>query len=128
MIKRIGGGNNGRDHRRRSANRQLKQRLRRFTRQVISQPQQAILVGLANLLQPFLRHAVTQQIAIGDLREKRRLGRSLLLPFHVDGNRDFLNRLPHFNQLGSAGLGMGFQPAPLRPLIGVIVMIDVTQH
>ena len=41
---------------------------------------------------------------------------------------DFLNRLPHFNQLCCAGLGMGLQFAPFGPLIGVVVVIHVAQH
>ena len=45
------------------------------------------------------------------------------------GHDDFLlNCLPHFNQLRCAGLGVGFELSPFRPMVGVIVVIHVAQH
>ncbi len=54
-----------------------------------------------------------------DLGEERRLGRSLSLLLHVDGNDDFLNRLANLHKLRGAGLRVRLQPAPLGPLVGL---------
>jgi len=41
---------------------------------------------------------------------------------------NLLHGLPYLNQLRCTGFGMGFQLAPLCPVVGLVVMINITQE
>ena len=47
---------------------------------------------------------------------------------HVDRDDDLLHRLADLDQLRRAGLGMRLQLAPLGPVVGLVVMIDVAEQ
>ena len=113
---------------RRFANGQLKQRLSCFARQMLGQVQKIVFVGVLHLLNPVRWNPVTQKVLFRDVIEKKWLGRQSLIRCCITGHGDFLNCLVYFNQLGCAGLGMGFQFAPHGPFVGVVVVVYVAQH
>ena len=47
---------------------------------------------------------------------------------HVHRDNDLLDRLAYLDQLCCAGFRMRFQFAPLRPVIGLVVVIDVAEQ
>ena len=46
---------------------------------------------------------------------------------HIGGNANFLHGLADFNQLCRTGFGMGFQLAPLGPLVCLVMVIDIAK-
>ena len=111
-----------------TADRQFQQRLCRFTWQMLHQVEEAVFVGVAYVLQPFIRNATAQEIAVGYLGEQQRFRRRLRPCLHDPRHSDLLNRLPHFHQLRRTRLRMDLQPAAYCPLVGVIMVVHVTKH
>jgi hypothetical protein len=111
-----------------AAGRQFKQGLGRLGRRVIGQLEQRILVGRADVGQPFCGHPVPEQLVVADVGEERpcRLQRQLGLP--MDRPPQLLHRLANLHQLRGARLRMGFQLAALGPGVGSVVMIDVAKQ
>lgn len=115
--------------RRRAAGRQFKQGFGRLTGQVVGQFQQRILVGSLHIGQPPLRHAIGQQLGVTIFREQFRLlprGRPAVLD--VLRNEDLLDTLADLDKLRCAGGRVHFQLAPLGPLIGLVVVIDIAEQ
>ena len=50
------------------------------------------------------------------------------LRLHVDRDNDLLHGLPNLDQLRGAGLRMRLQLAPLRPVIRLVVVVDVAEQ
>ncbi len=76
------------------------------------------------------RHAVAEQFVVGRCRRtaacfgglRRRFG------LHVDRDDDLLHRLANLDQLRRARLRMRLQLAPLGPVVGLVVVIDVAEQ
>src|SRR5579863_5676 len=115
------------------ARRQIQERLGSLARQVIRQFQQRILIGEADIRQPFGGDAIPQQLVLRDAGKQRwlqsrGLGDRWLLHLHVLRDDDLLHRLPNFDELRRAGLGVCFELPPFGPLIRVVVMTDIAQQ
>ncbi len=127
MRKRVGRRCNPR-HLRCAAGGQLQHRFHGFGRQVGSQGQQAIFIGLPHIVQPLFGHAISQQLLIRHAKQWTthlpRCGFSL----DVRGNHDFADRLAQLDHLRSAGRRMGFEFPPFGPTVGAIVVIDVAEQ
>ena len=100
---------------------------------MIGQIEQRVFVGCVHILQPFHRHAVTEQLVIADADKQGRLRHRLprrhrLLHLDIAPNRNLFDPLADLYQLRSTGARMRFQLAALGPAIRLIVMIDVTQQ
>ena len=108
--------------------RQLQQRLGRLVGEVFDELEQAVLVGGAHVGQPVCRNAEGEQLLVGDAGQGRRAVRGILLYLHVDGDLDLFDGLAHLHELGRAGTGMGLQPAALRPVVGLVVVVDVAEQ
>ena len=133
MRERIGSNGYGLGDLWCDAGRQIQQRLGSLARQVIRQFQQRVLIGAADIGQPFGRHTVPQQLVFRDAGEQRWLRRRDLVTGGCStstyfGNDDLLHRLPNFHELRRAGLGVGFELPPFGPLIRVVVMTDIAQQ
>ncbi|MNL09874.1 hypothetical protein D3C87_1306520 [compost metagenome] len=115
--------------RRLTTRRQFEQGFGRFAGQVVGQFKQRILIRSLYIGQPFLRHAIGQQLCVAVFCEEFRFflrGRRAF--FDVLWNEDFFNTLANFDELGCAGGRMHFKLASLGPLIGPVVMIDIAQQ
>ena len=115
-------------HLRRAAGGQLQQRLCGFTRQVAEEVEDGVLIGGMDIGQPLHGHPVAQQLVVRQASERLRLGRRLLRLWHVDGNGDLLDGLPHLDQLRSAGSRVGLQLPALGPPVGIVVVVNVAEH
>ena len=131
MIERI----RDRSHRLRhagfAARGKLEQRLGGFTGQTIRQKQESVFRGLSHVIQPLRRHAVAEQLVVCLAGEQWWLGclsRRGQFRLHIDRHDDLLDRLADFHELRGTGLGMGFQLAPLGPVVSLVVVIDVTEQ
>ena len=92
--------------------------------------EQAVLVGPAHVGQPLGRHAVAQQLVVGE-RWRTAAGfgrRRLLRPRRTSGSTISSHRLPNLHELRGAGLRMRLQLAPLGPVVRLVVVIDVAQQ
>ena len=107
---------------------ETQQSLGRLAGKVVRKVKDAVLGGRPHVVEPFNGNAVFKKALGRDLGEEHRLGRSRPLLLHVDGDDDLLDGLADLHQLGSAGLRMRLQPAPLGPLIGPVVVIDVAEQ
>ena len=92
------------------------------------QRKHGILGGIAHVAQPLARHPVAQQTILGDIGKQSRLRRRRALLLHVLRDDNLTHRLADFHKLRRASLRVGFQPPPLRPLVGFVVVIDVAQQ
>jgi hypothetical protein len=106
---------------------QLQKGLRRLSGQMVHQRQEGVFVGLPHVVQPLRRYAVSEERLGGDVGKQRHCGSGRIFGLPVCGNDDFLDPLPNLHQLGGPGLRMGFQFPPFGPVVGVVVMADVTQ-
>jgi hypothetical protein len=103
---------------------------------MVSERQQGVSGRRSDVGQPFGRHAVAEQLVIGDVCEdwgRRReacfgLGPTKVGPYgrllHVNRYDDLLHRLADLDQLRGARGWMGLQLAPFRPVVRLIVMGD----
>jgi hypothetical protein len=90
--------------------------------------QYCVVCRLPYVFHPLRRNAIPQQLGIGDLGKERRLSRREFWRLDIFRNDDFLDRLPNLHQLGGTCLGMGLQLSPFSPVLGLIVVIDVTEE
>ena len=74
MSERIGLDRRPFRHLRCCAGRQVQQRLGSLLRQPLGDVEQGVLVGPADLVEPFRRHAIAEQRVVGDPGEQQRLG------------------------------------------------------
>ena len=103
----------------------LQQGLTRFFREMAGDVQQVVLIRVAHAFQPLDWNAVTQQLIIRHPRSWRRLQRRPALYFDIHGDLDLPDSLVYLDDLHRAGMGMGLHPAAMRPLVGVVVVVDV---
>ena len=116
-----------------AAGRQFQQRLGRLRRQVVGQDQQRVLGRLLDVAEPLRRHAVAEQFVVGLVGEQRRFLRGRRrrqgqFRLHIDRDDDLLDGLADFDQLRGARFGMRLQLAAFRPVIGLVVVIDVAEQ
>jgi len=110
------------------AGRKLEQRFGRLGRQVIGERQQRVLVGLANVGQPFRGHAIAEQRVVGQSIEQLLACCSGLRGLDVGRDDDLAHGLPYLDKLRGAGLRVGLQLTSLGPAIRLVVMVDVAQQ
>lgn len=110
------------------SHRETQQGLGRLAGKVVRKVKDAVFGGRPHVVEPFNGNAVFKKALGRDLGEERRLGQSRPLLLHVDGDDHLLDGLANLHQLRSAGLRMRLQPAPLGPLIGLVVVIDVAEQ
>ena len=103
-------------------------RLGGLGRKSVGQGQETVLIGLAHVGQPLRRHAVGQQVVIGQARKQRRLGRHRLRSLHIRRDENLLNRFTDLDQLSRTRARMRFESPALRPVVGLVVMIDVAKQ
>jgi hypothetical protein len=94
---------------------------------MLGELEQPVLVDGPHGAKPVFRHAIGEQDVVRVVRKQRRLDvhhrrRRLGIERH------FLDSLPDLDQLCRAGARMPLDPPPLRPRIGLVVMIDVAQQ
>ncbi|KFB73003.1 MAG: hypothetical protein AW09_001778 [Candidatus Accumulibacter phosphatis] len=133
MVEGVGGYRRCCRHPRFAARRQFQQGLGRLGRQVVGQGQQRVLGRVPDVVQPLGGHAVGQQFlvaATGEQRFQQRGGRRCERQFrlHIHGNEHLPHRLADFDPLRGAGPWVGFQPAPFRPVIGPVMVVDVAEQ
>ena len=63
------------------------------------------------------------RLLLGSVRPRRRSSR-----LHVNRDNDLLHRLADLDQLRGAGLGMRLQLAPFRPVVSLVVVVDVAEQ
>src|SRR5207245_603461 len=97
-------------------------------REVPSESEQAILVGLTHVSQPFRGHAVSQKHLVRSAGQRSCDGFRRGSRLHVRGDDNLAYRLAELDDLRSAGRGMRFQLATLRPRVRAIMMIDVAEE
>ena len=113
-----------------AARRELQQRLGGLGRQVIGQVEQRVLGGLTHVGQPLRRHAVAEQ------RRRRRCRRTAAAwlaaaaasPRTYVGTTISSHPLADLHELRRAGLRVRLQLAPLGPVVGVVVVVDVAEQ
>ena len=123
-------------HRRLAAGGQLQQRLRSLRRQVVGQNKQAVLVGLAHVVEPLRRDAVAQQLVVLTIREQRAPGlrlphrgrRRFRFRLRVGRDYDLADRLADLHELRRSGLRVRFELASFGPVVGLVVVIHVAQQ
>ena len=92
---------------------------------------------VTNILDPVFGYADIEQVFGRQLREQH-WGRRRPWRFRgPSGQRfrngclregNFLDPLPHFDNLCRAGLGVGFYPPTLRPFIGIVMVVNVAEQ
>ena len=133
MIERIRRRHGGLRHARLATGRQFQQRLRRLGGQMVGQGQQRVLGRLPDIGEPLGGHAVAEQFVIGRLGEnaassRRPASAPRQFRLHIDRDDDLLHRLADLDQLRGARLRMRLQLAPFRPVVGLVVVIDVAEQ
>jgi hypothetical protein len=91
--------------------------------------QQHVDVRRADIRDPFRGNPVTEQVFFGEVG-KRPFGLwgGCYFCGYVEGDLDLANRFADLDDLCSAGDGMGFDLAPLGPVVGRVVMGHVAEH
>jgi hypothetical protein len=110
---------------------EFKQCFGSFGRQTISDDQQAVFVRLTHVIQPLGGNTVAEQFIIrlaGEQPGLRRRGSQRQFRLHVNRDDHFLDRLADFHELRRAGLWMRLQLAPLRPVVGLVVVVHVAKE
>ena len=112
-----------------AAHRKLQQRLGGLGGQMVRYGEDRVLRRCSHVREPLRRHAVSEQLFVGDLGEERLLaGRLRLFRRDVRRDHDFLHGLADLDELGGAGLRMRLK-FPLRgPVVRLVVMIDVAEQ
>ena len=128
VVERVGSGGDRKGGLWSSTSSNLQQRFARLFREMAGDVQQVVLVRVAHAAQPLDWNAVAQQLIIRHPRSRPRLRRRLALCFDVDGDLDLSDSLVNLDDLHRAGTGMGLHPAVMRPLVGVVVVVDVAQR
>ena len=95
---------------------------------MVGQREQRVLVGGADVGQPFGWDAVAQQRVVAEVREKAGFGRGRDFFLHVKRHDNFANGLADFHELRSSSRRVYFQFSPLGPMVGVVVVIDVAEQ
>ena len=99
---------------------------------MVGQGQQRVLGGLLDVAEPLGGHAVAQEFVVGHAGEERLSPRQARwrgrFRLHIDRNDDLLHRLANLDQLRGAGLGMRLQLAPFGPVVGLVMVVDVTEQ
>jgi len=93
---------------------------------VIGDLEQGVLGGPPDLIEPFGRHAITEERIVGDPGEQRRLGFGCRLGKSQCG--DMFNPLGKFYQLSRTRRRMAFDPASLGPRIGGVMVPDIAEQ
>ena len=100
---------------------------------MVGQGQQRVLICLFNVVEPLGGHAVAEQFIIGHSGEKKLLFGDMFrlrgkFGLHVNRDNDLLHRLANLDQLRSARFGMRLQFPPFRPVISIVVVVNVTKQ
>ena len=90
--------------------------------------QHTVFICSTNVVEPLYRHAVAQQLIVRYQSERRRLRRRLLGDFDVPGDCDLLDGLTYLHELRGASARMCLQFTALRPLVLVLVVVDVAHR
>src|ERR1035437_467895 len=125
MLKGVSAHRHWFGQRRLDPGRKIEQCLCGFGRQVSDNLKDCVLGGYAHVGKPFGRNAISKKLAIGDVLEDWRLGRSRMLNLYI--LRNLLHALANLYQLRSAGFWMSLQPPPFGPVVGLVVVVYVAK-
>jgi hypothetical protein len=91
-----------------------------FGWQLLSDPQQLVLIGVLQLRDPCTGHTMSEEFGFGDLGQGAMLGR---LPIRWRGN-DFRNN----NDLKGPSVGMDLKLSIGSPVVCMVVVADKSKH
>ena len=128
VVERVGSSGDRKGGLWSSTSSNLQQGFASLFREMAGDVQQAVLIRLAQAVQPLDWNAVAQQLIIQHSRCWTRLRWYRALRFDEDGDLNLPDSLLYLDDLHRAGTGMGLHSAAMRPLVGVVVVVDVAQR
>src|SRR5258708_38712285 len=87
-----------------------------------------VLIRRPNIHYPICRNTEPKQLLIRNIDKWESLALRRVARFDVPWDNNLLDGLPYLHHLRRACLWVRFKAPPLRPLICLVVMIDVTRQ